>query len=141
MMVNNMQIIWEKAVSSIQSERVNLIESTIVEIEKEGFSVALDKYELYLVLDEAISNAMEHGNKWAATKTVKVEVIKKNMDTLVVSVHDDGQGFNPKTVGSKIKKSDRLAMRGRGILIMKTFCNIEWNEKGNNIRLQLPLLN
>ncbi|MES0489089.1 MAG: ATP-binding protein [Leptospirales bacterium] len=141
MMAEHMQIIWEKSVTSVHAERVKLIESTIFEIEKEGLSVALDKYELYLVLDEAISNAMEHGNKWSKLKTVKVEFFKKNDDSLIVSVYDEGQGFNSKNVGEKRSEDDRLSLRGRGIFIMQTFCKIEWNERGNNIRLQLPLSN
>ena len=73
-------------------------------------------------LIEACSNAIEHGNKFAKDKTVRV-VINLNGKQIVAEIYDQGGGFDHDERMANPAPSDPLSERGRGILIMQAFCD------------------
>jgi len=86
---------------------------------------------LYLAVDEALTNAMEHGNHWNADKRVHIR-LDEGDDYLKISIEDEGDGFDPAfhvTNGTPGKTSKR----GRGLRIIEQFCTPRWNSKGNAI--------
>ena len=89
-------------------------------------------------LIEACSNAIEHGNKLAKNKTVRVSV-RMNGQRLVARVHDQGEGFDFQKYLSKTSPPDPLSERGRGILIMQAFTDeVRYSrEPGGGICLEL----
>lgn len=72
-------------------------------------------------LVEACTNAIEHGNKYAKDKIVRVEV-KLNGKEFVARIHDQGSGFDfEKYLADIPSPPDPLSERGRGIMIMTAF--------------------
>ena len=71
-------------------------------------------------LIEACSNAIEHGNKFAAGKRVKV-VLSFNGNSFTGRVYDQGQGFDFNNILSQSEPPDPTSERGRGLIIMKAF--------------------
>ena len=71
-------------------------------------------------LIEACSNAIEHGNKYSKTKTVRV-VVDLNGKQIIARVLDQGDGFDHAKYLADAPPPDPLRERGRGILIMKAF--------------------
>lgn len=67
---------------------------------------------------EACTNAIEHGNKYARNKRVRV-AIRFEGETLTTQVCDQGEGFDFGTLLNKDDPPDPLSERGRGIIIMK----------------------
>jgi serine/threonine-protein kinase RsbW len=132
-------IIYEDIVKTTNDGRIQLIENTIKSFERNKYPIKIDQYELYLILDEAISNAMEHGNKWNIEKKVRLTVYKPIDDTVMVEVEDEGNGFNPELIPQKISADSPLSPRGRGIIIIKKFCNIAWDKSGKIIKLFINL--
>ena len=69
-----------------------------------------------LALDEALNNAMEHGNKLNPDKKVKIEChISKAKFT--IKVQDEGKGFDVNNLPNPFANISRS--RGRGIFICK----------------------
>lgn len=132
-------IIFEEIVKTTNDNRIKLIEDTIKYFETNNIRVIIDHYEFYLVLDEAISNAMEHGNHWIVDKYVTVQVYQPVNENIEICISDEGEGFNLENIPEKPNGLDSLSSRGRGIIIIKKFCNIYWNEAGNVIRLILSI--
>ena len=73
-------------------------------------------------LIEACTNAIEHGNKYAKDKNVRV-VIQLNGKNIIARVYDHGSGFDFEQYLSDAAPPDPLSERGRGIIIMKAFCD------------------
>ena len=71
-------------------------------------------------LVEATSNAIEHGNKFAKGKMVRVE-LTLNGRRFVAQITDQGGGFDFEDYVSGKNPPDPLSERGRGILIMQAF--------------------
>ena len=99
-------------------------------------------FELKVILNEVLINAIKHGNKEDESKFVKVNVgIVKN-DLAYIIVEDEGNGYgydcfclNQKAIN---EESDTCSVMesGRGILIVNSLCDsIRVNTRGNKIVL------
>jgi len=133
-------LLFKKKVRSTRFARKRLLR----EIEKKIIKKWVDKtelneYEFYLILDEAITNAMEHGNRWDKHKYIEVEIIT-NGSSIIITVEDEGLGFDYEKVYRKdIRKEGTLSPRGRGIYIIKKLAKVKWNDIGNQITITIDL--
>jgi len=95
-----------------------------------------DIFAIHLASEEAIVNAIVHGNKPAPTKKVHVDCFV-SPDTVRIQVTDEGQGFNPATVPD-CTLDERLELSGgRGVMLMRTFMTrIEYSAEGNSVLLE-----
>lgn len=79
-----------------------------------------------MAVREAVTNAVLHGNKQDEKKFVLVTT-RTSPDRLEISVHDEGEGFNPEDVPDPTDSENILKTSGRGIFFMRTFMNdVEW---------------
>lgn len=89
-------------------------------------------FGLSLSIDEAIKNAMQHGNKGILEKLVTVKYTITN-DRLIISVKDQGDGFD---VAAMPDSFDLEKETGRGLLLIKNYMDkVVFNEKGNEITM------
>ncbi|MDX1640902.1 MAG: ATP-binding protein, partial [Balneolaceae bacterium] len=72
---------------------------------------------LMLLLSEAVTNAIVHGNKLDESKKVEVEV-QINSEKIVSTVKDHGNGFNPEATKNPLKEENLLRDSGRGIFLI-----------------------
>ncbi len=83
-----------------------------------------------LAIEEAISNAIEHGNKNDISKSVYIKC-SFNAEQLELIVKDEGEGYN-----EDVSVSNEPDEFGRGIFLIKSFMDeVEFNERGNIIRM------
>ena len=94
-----------------------------------------DIFAIHLAAEEAIVNAIVHGNKLDPTKKVHVEC---EISTAVVriSISDEGAGFDPASVPDCTVDERLEAPGGRGVMLMTSFMtSIEYNATGNAVVL------
>jgi len=123
---------------SDKDEKKGTVDTIAAAIAKEGISLTAKKEEIYLSIDEAVTNAMEHGNGWHREKPVAVKVLHGRSELKVI-ITDQGKGFNFSKNKTDPIGADRFEKRGRGLFIISKFCDISWNKKGNSITLSFPL--
>lgn len=107
---------------SIQSELENL-ELVQLVLEETLARLGVDSnvsYAVGMAVREAVANAIEHGNRSAAHKKVRV-ALDLLPGELVVKVCDEGEGFDPEQVSDPLEQVNLLRPGGRGILFMKEF--------------------
>jgi serine/threonine-protein kinase RsbW len=75
---------------------------------------------LLLSVTEAATNAFIHGNKSDENKLVTIDVNKKD-NQLVVSIKDQGKGFDPATIPDPTEPLNILKDSGRGIYLMRVY--------------------
>ncbi len=100
-------------------------------------------FEIKVVLNELLLNAVKHGNKNDKNKLVKIYAdFHKNMYIRIL-VQDEGSGYNFNITFSTKKRivdCDELCQmyeNGRGILIVKGLCDIvKLNKKCNKILIK-----
>ncbi len=99
----------------------------------------IKKDELILAVDEAVTNAMEHGNRWDPDKNIHVRV-RLTDNELIIRIKDEGTGFDPRILESTGNKGKTgLSMRGRGISLITRLSRATWNPKGNQIEMRINL--
>jgi len=95
-----------------------------------------DVFAIHLAVEEAITNAIVHGNKLDPGKRVHV-VCEVSAARVLVSITDEGSGFDPAAIPD-CTADDRLeAPGGRGVMLMRSFMTrIDYNAKGNAVELE-----
>ena len=73
---------------------------------------------------ESVINAIKHGNRHNPRKQVFVEFTTRpeiEPDELVVSIRDQGEGFDPDALPDPLAPENLLKSSGRGIFFMRSF--------------------
>jgi serine/threonine-protein kinase RsbW len=73
---------------------------------------------------ESVINAIKHGNRSDEAKFVTIEfsfVPAATPTELVVSVQDEGEGFEPEVIADPLAPENLLKSSGRGIFFMRSF--------------------
>ena len=90
-------------------------------------------FAIKLAMEEAINNAIRHGNCCDPAKRVTVRVELDN-DKITISVADEGPGFNPGKVPDPTADENLEKPSGRGIMLMKAYMDdVHYNQRGNEI--------
>ena len=90
-------------------------------------------FSLQVAFHEALSNAVEHGNKADPSKCVVAECTASDR-MLSIRVTDEGDGFNPQVVAELA--TDRYRERGRGLFLIRSLMDeVTYNERGNTISM------
>lgn len=87
-------------------------------------STGLEDEVLYwagMALREALANAIKHGNKLSPDKRVYVHIQVDGDGELRIAVEDEGEGFDPTTVGDPVAPQNLLRESGRGVFYMRSF--------------------
>jgi serine/threonine-protein kinase RsbW len=92
-----------------------------------GAMAGLDEDAVHWVgvaVREGVINAIKHGNREDVAKRVTIEFALEpdgTADALIVSVTDQGIGFEPNAVADPLAPENVLKSSGRGIFFMRSF--------------------
>lgn len=90
-----------------------------------------DIFAIRLALEEALVNAIKHGNQMDRTKKVHV-AYNVDADRFDVKIVDEGPGFDPEDVPDPTDPENLERPCGRGLLLMRHYMNhIEYLRPGN----------
>ena len=135
-MIKNKKIeILHRHFSSEKNLRKQIVDTIIEAIGSVNITINIKDEELYLTIDEAVTNAMEHGNLWSPDKEIGINVFHDS-HSLTIRITDQGPGFDTATARLKAPLEDRFSRRGRGLYIINQFCEMTWNKKGNQVELR-----
>ena len=107
-----------------------------VDLLLEPINISQYNYRIKLGLQEALINAVTHGNKLDPHKSIRVRRIM-TPNWCVWQIQDQGNGLEIKKRIYKLPKkiSD---LNGRGLYIInECFDDIRWSNKGNRLQLAL----
>ncbi len=92
-------------------------------------------FAVKLALEEALSNAVKHGNKCDCSKNIAVRY-HVNDERAVIIIRDEGCGFRPDTVPDPTSP-DRLPLpSGRGIMLMCAYMDeVRYRDHGCEVYL------
>jgi serine/threonine-protein kinase RsbW len=94
-----------------------------------------DIFAIRLALEEALVNAIKHGNQMDPDKRVFV-AYNVTADRFEILITDEGQGFNPEDVPDPTDPANIERPCGRGLLLMRGFMTeVEYHGKGNTVRM------
>jgi serine/threonine-protein kinase RsbW len=96
-----------------------------------GHAHAHDIFSIKLALEEALINAIKHGNQMDRTKTVRV-FYRVLPDRFEVHVTDEGAGFDPADVPDPTAVENLERPCGRGLMLMRHYMSeVAFSGRGN----------
>ncbi len=100
------------------------------------FNITNNQYfKIYLSLNEAVVNAIQHGNKYDESKFVIITFTAKAQFFEFV-IEDEGNGFDENAILNPTDRENIKCESGRGIFIMKNYSDsFEILNKGSRIKL------
>ena len=95
--------------------------------------LAADVFPVEMLLRESLNNAVIHGNCWDCRKTIRAEV-RVGRKWIVLSVEDEGTGFNPRKTMNTVPSPETTS--GRGLALYFLYAQrVSFNSKGNRVSL------
>ena len=112
------------------------VQERIVSMLEEREYSMRDVFAVRLALEEALVNAIKHGNQLDPDKSVRIHC-DVEQDRVYIEIEDQGPGYRPEEVPDPTLDENIERASGRGLMLIKSFMNrVEFNEKGNCIRLE-----
>ncbi|MBS0263621.1 MAG: ATP-binding protein [Planctomycetes bacterium] len=90
-----------------------------------------DVFGIRLAMEEALVNAIKHGNQMDPTKTVRI-ACQIGQQRVRIEIEDQGSGFHPEDLPDPTADENLERPCGRGIMLMRAFMtSITFNPTGN----------
>jgi len=90
-----------------------------------------------LILSEAVTNAIVHGNDENPEKSVHVKVTVTD-SAISAEVKDEGEGFEPEEKKDPLKEENLMNIGGRGIFLIEQFADdMEFKENGTMLTFRI----
>lgn len=92
-------------------------------------------FAIKLALDEAMINAIKHGNKLRPDKRVTIEATVSD-ELADIVIHDQGEGFTRDAVPDPTLDENLEKAGGRGILLIEAYMtSAHWSDRGRRLHM------
>ncbi len=100
-----------------------------------------DIFSIRLALEEALINAIKHGNQLDRTKKVTISY-RIHGDRFEIKITDEGPGFDPSDVPDPTCIENLERPCGRGLMLMRHYMNeVAYSDRGNTVSMSRTLRN
>ena len=111
-----------------------VLEYLMKRVEKLGV-VKSEQSNLFVALDEAFVNAVKHGNKFDATKLVRI-IAEVSRSEARFTIEDEGEGFDVNSIPDPLDPENLFKTSGRGVLFIYNIMDeVKYNERGNRLTM------
>ncbi len=94
---------------------------------------------LMITVLEAANNAIVHGNKLNESKKVNIS-INKEEELLIITIEDEGEGFDYENVPDPTAPENIEKITGRGIFLMKKLSDdIQFLDSGRTVKIMFNI--
>jgi anti-anti-sigma factor len=129
------EIFLSMSIPTQLSLKTPLVFRLIQELQKRSCLPWTGTQRAELAFEEAIANAMVHGNQMKPAKKVHVTLCG-DASRWGAIIEDEGDGFKPENVPDPNDPENLLKEAGRGILLMDAYVDeLQYNRKGNRLRM------
>ena len=112
------------------------VQERIVQLLEELRYEERDVFGIRLAIEEALVNAIKHGNQMDPNKTVRITCLVA-AHKVRIEIEDQGEGFQPADVPDPTADENLERPCGRGIMLMRAFMSsIAFNDSGNCVILE-----
>ena len=111
-----------------------VLEYLMKRVEKLGV-IKPEQSNLFVALDEAFVNAVKHGNKYDASKLVRITAEVSSKEARF-TIEDEGEGFDVTSIPDPLDPQNLFKTSGRGVLFIYNIMDeVKYNERGNRLTM------
>jgi serine/threonine-protein kinase RsbW len=97
--------------------------------------VKAEQSNLFVALDEAFVNAVKHGNKFDASKNIRIAADVSKSEARF-TIEDEGEGFDVDNIPDPLDPQNLFKPSGRGVLFIYNIMDeVKYNERGNRLTM------
>lgn len=117
------------------TEQGQAVQERIVKMLEDLDFPTRDVFGVRLALEEALVNAIKHGNRMDPSRQVRIHWAI-NSHSVRIEIEDEGHGFRPEEIPDPTAAENLEKPSGRGIMLMRAFMTeVDYNERGNRVTL------
>lgn len=121
-------------IPSTNAHAADVQQAIIDAIQQRGYKREV-VFAVRLALDEALVNAVKHGNENDPEKSVHID-FRIDDNRLVIEVQDEGPGFKPEDLPDPTAEENLSRPNGRGVMLMRAYMTeVQFNDAGNRVIL------
>ncbi len=125
----------EKRFSTDTSIAKQLLDEFVGKLGEQGWTEQ-EVFGIHLAAEEALMNALKHGNQLDAGKFVDVGFFIST-EAVRIQIADEGNGFDPEDVPDPTDDENLEIPSGRGLMLMRSFMNeVSFSPRGNSVAMQ-----
>jgi serine/threonine-protein kinase RsbW len=111
-----------------------VLEYLLKRVDKVGV-VKTEESNLFVALDEAFVNAIKHGNKFDASKNIRIAADVSKSEARF-TIEDEGEGFDVNNIPDPLDPQNLFKPSGRGVLFIYNIMDeVKYNERGNSLTM------
>jgi len=111
-----------------------VLEYLLKRVDKLGV-VKAEQSNLFVALDEAFVNAVKHGNKFDASKNIRIAADVSKTEARF-TIEDEGEGFDVNNIPDPLDPQNLFKPSGRGVLFIYNIMDeVKYNERGNRLTM------
>lgn len=101
-------------------ESVDSAEELVLDVARKAGFPEEELHKISMAVRETVVNAVVHGNRYSAHKKVHLSA-GMDRDRLLITVADEGAGFDPDSLPDPLAEENLLHQSGRGLLLVRAF--------------------
>jgi serine/threonine-protein kinase RsbW len=125
---------WRRLTYHAAGEVPALLDQLVEAMEQSAYPKK-DQFGVRLAVEEALVNAVKHGNCGDPSKEARLR-FHVNPEFALVEVEDDGPGFDPAKVPDPLAPENLERPSGRGLFLIRKYMTwMRHNERGNCVTM------
>jgi serine/threonine-protein kinase RsbW len=134
MVDDNVTWAFDQWIASDTAAGGEVVDQVLAQMERLGWQDH-DRFAVHLAAEEALVNAIKHGNRKARNKYVHV-VCRVSPGQVWMQITDQGRGFDPEAVPDPTEDDNLEQPSGRGLMLMRSYMtSVSFNERGNQVTM------
>jgi serine/threonine-protein kinase RsbW len=126
---------YDCVIASDRTVARQVLDKILAQLEAEHWQQR-DIFAVHLATEEALVNAIHHGNGSDKRKTVHFLCLL-SADRIRIEITDQGGGFNPAALPDPTNGEHLHVPCGRGVMLMRAFMSrVEFNAMGNCVTME-----
>ena len=112
----------EKTQTTLDSS-LDSVDAAETLVMQEALSAGFDEDEQHQIgmsVRECMVNAVVHGNRYSSKKKVHLD-IERTDESLIITIGDEGEGFELSSLPDPLAPENLLRQSGRGLLLIRAF--------------------
>jgi serine/threonine-protein kinase RsbW len=125
---------WRRRTFRAAGEVPALLDDVVAALEALGYP-RRDLFAVRLALEEALVNAVKHGNRGNPAKEARLRY-HAGPEFVLLEVEDEGEGFDPFAVPDPLAPENLERPSGRGLFLIRKYMTwVEYSERGNRVTM------
>jgi serine/threonine-protein kinase RsbW len=130
---NDEQVFSADVVIPSDTSEARAVQETIEQLLRAQQATDRDIFGVKLALEEALVNAIKHGNQMDRSRSVRI-TYRLQGDRLEVNITDQGPGFDPDDIPDPTDDENLERPCGRGLMLMRHYMNeVAYTPPGNTV--------